>query len=1105
MAEADIFDSLNLERNKVNLNDALGSSNEQSIQQSNPDTNLPVTDQAVPAEAPEVEPYSIGEGFGYAFENETLTGFAGRLLNEPEFEPDPDLNLTVGWFEEQFPDIPRQFRDYLYEGESIPEINFRAEKLRQRISEQERFDAMDPASQIGTLLAATMVDAPALAVSFAAGAVTGGASSAVTAGRLGITGARIARVLGAGTGVAAEAAIQESILATNDPLKNEQTVMLAGLMGFGMGAVGGEIGARMANSQIRKAAQRDQENLTNAMIRQAAEEVTGSKQPFAEALSGSSLSTTVKSTEVKPPLETLYGEVLDPLPSTHVKSVEPVNPLDKLYDGEAIGGSTKLRGAAFDQTSRLKRSKDEGFQKLGNILGEDGIFGGKATMALEFDVRSRPVLADGLKGVNEAYNNWAKLNGIGVTGRIGHSQRLEFNQRMAKVVRGVTKPSTAAEAEGAANAMKFFKDMLEVAKSSGVKGFDDVETNLNYLTRSYDSNSFRRIAAQYGPNGAKIIQRTIKGAILAGENDFDDAIASKIAEGIYNRSMSTKLPRDDHFTTVITNDFEQELRNILDDAGLKTDEIDAAIANMKAKEESGVSQGKRRINLNEGFVDPETNLKFVDLLDNNLEQIMVRYNRQVGGAAAAAKFGFETPQALINHINKVGDDAVARGTLTQGQALRERQNALNLANQVLGRPNEDTDVFKQIAQTLMDYEYIRSSGGFALASVPEMLITTAENGFKSVLSHSPIARNFINDIRKGQKPDDELLKLIESWGIGRDHDLMNAFVRVAEDDALEGKLNSGIQMLNTGKRVASQLSGLPQLTRFSQIIAGKSTIQKFTDMAISGKPVKMRQWLTQLGFADQSDLEGVFNGLRKHSSLANGKSGRVTSLDFDAWVKEDPASANRFMYAVARKVNHQIQRNLPGELPEFMSKTWGKLVMQFRTFGVAAWGKKTLNGLARHDAETAMAIGLSTTLATMIYAGRMWVVAQTRDDPERFLEERLAPNVLVKAAIQRSGYASMLPDMLDTGLSFFQQDKVFDRFTRTSGLDVGGVESIPAAQTAINFGKTIGNTGEALLANKEWQEKDARAATDMLPLRRLPGVNFVFESLINSFPERDEQ
>lgn len=1040
--------------------------NNQMAVENTPEPVEAVQEPIEPTDA--VEPMSFGEAFDYSYEYETLTGYGYRALSSKEFEPDPTFSYNFGDLEEQYPDLPREMYEELLDTESQAELDYKAGSLIERLDKQASFEAMHPAKQVGTLLSSTVLDAPALGL-----AVLTGAGTSAVLGRLGLTTSRVGKILAGGAAGLTEATAIESILATKDPLKDQRTVALAAVMGFGFGAIGGEVSNRITKSRLQKAAEKDADNLRKQIVERAVESQSTGKTPAIED--------TVSSTAGEN-LESLYQNV------------------PKVED-------EGIRNLAVDMTSQLKRSKDEGFKELGNILGEDPVYGGGATIALDLDVTARPLLADFQVGVNDGYTQWAKENGINMFGRIGHKSREDFNALISNHVRGTQPSQDPGVIKAAKTTQDFMRKMLDNAKSAGLEGVQNTDADLKYLTRIYSEKSFKDISEKLGADSKDIIIRTLAGAIKNGGNDFDDALASKIAKGIYRRTLSTQPADSSQFTTVLTNDFKNELQGHLTDAGIDTEEIEGILRQLTKKSGGAVSQTKPRIDMDEGFVDPESGLRFTDLLENNTEAIVSRYSRGVGGATSAAKFGYKTPEQLYNKIEKTRINAIESGSLSRSKADSLARKSTNLANQLFGKPNEAQRGVYKFLQGAMDYEYVRTSGGFALASIPEMMISTAENGLRATLRHVPMANKFVRDISKGSKPDDQLLNLIESWGVGRDIDLINSFVRHAEDDTLDGTFNTITKGLNVGKRAASMASGLPQLTRFSQVLAAKSSIQRFTDLAVANKPVKMKQWLKQLGFAEEQDLQDVFTGLRKYTKTAQGftKSRKVTELDWDSWLREDPIAATRFQYAIARRTNHQIQRNLQGELPEFMSKTIGKLIMQFRTFGVAAHGKKTLNALARRDVETAVAIALTSAMATLVHAGRMYVMAPTRDDPEGFLKERLDPTELAKVSLQRSGFAAMLPTMVDTAFSWSNQDKIFNSFSRTSGLDVGGVDSVPSFSTAINAGKTLGVGIDAAVDGDRLEEKDVRAMTDLLPFRRLPGVNFTFEKLINEMPQKGRE
>ena len=1084
-SDTNIFDTLDLEadiKSESEVSRILAGRTSPEAQQAAP-VSAPVDQEgAVLEEAPEeaVDPLTAAEGFKHAFKYETLLGFGVRQALSPKFEADPKLALTLQYFEDNYGDLSEDQREFVQEGDSLAEIEHRGTFVRQRIEDQRRFDAMPMGSQLGLLLAATLADAPALAASALAGAVTAGAGTAVTAGRIGVTGARILRVLGGAVGVGIEAAVQEGILATADPIKNQQTTMLAGLTGFAFGAGGAAIGQKFAASKIRKAALKDAQDLGDHLIRQAAKEVA--------------------------------GEIPTNTQSNFLTSTTAFTPLDNLFADIPAADVKALRKAGIDVTSQLKRSKDEGYRQLGTILGEDGIFGGSPTMALEFDVSSRPVLADGIRGVHSGYRAWAKENNTNVISKSLLSGRKEFSEQVGILVREANPQGSKGHMEAVQATRKFMKDMLDVAQRSGLKGFDSVDADITYLTRMPSPAKFTALTKSLGNQSDRIIQRTIKGALLSADNTMDDEMAGVIAKGYYRRFMGTSAAPDSQFTTVLTNDIKEELTGLLADADVDAPGIERILAKLTEKSDAGVSQGRRRLEINEGFVDIESGLKFSDLLENNVEAIMARYSRSVGGASAAAKFGFDTPDKLFSNLDTVRRKAIESGSLSERQANTAHRKASNLAKQILGRPVEEFGAWKQGAQLFMDYEYLRTSGGFALASLPEMMITTAEDGFTTTLKHIPIFNKFVNDIRKGIPADQEILNIIESWGIGRDLDLNNAFVAIAEDDAFHAASSTAANVFRRSKRVAGLASGLPQLTKFSQLIAGKSSIQKFTDMAFANKPVVVKRWLKQLGYESVDEIDNMYKGLRKYStrvdSILGGK--KVVGLDYKGWVKEDPVAATKFMYGVARRVNHQIQRQLPGEVPEFMSFTAGKLVTQFQGFGIAAYGKKTLNAIARHDVESAVAIGLTSVMAGLVTTARLNAIALTKDDPQLFRDENLTPSQIVKFSLQRGGYSSILPNMIDSTLSITKAagitdtGSVFSKSTRTSGLDVGGLESIPSSQTAFNALRVMG-AGADQIQGGEIEEKDVRALVDSLPLRRLPGINFAFEKLINEFPQRGRE
>jgi hypothetical protein len=317
--------------------------------------------------------------------------------------------------------------------------------------------------------------------------------------------------------------------------------------------------------------------------------------------------------------------------------------------------------------------------------------------------------------------------------------------------------------------------------------------------------------------------------------------------------------------------------------------------------------------------------------------------------------------------------------------------------------------------------------------------------------------------------------------------------------ALKNKVNFGLDVLSRG---VSKASMLPQLTQLSQIISAKSTMQKFVNVAASDQ-VLAKKYAAQLGLDDELQ-DKVSKALRTYAKTEKGMftGKKLKSIDWDRWMSEDPESADAFRYAVVRATNKIIQRQLAGELPEFMSKVSGRLMFQFMSFSMAAWEKKTLNLLYRRDVETALAAAYTSALSGMVYTARTYGKSLVQEDPEAYRREHLSQEAIIKASLQMGGYSSIVPQVMDTTLAILREDPVFNQYARTSGLGTTPYSSNPTVSLFKNTGKTVGALyQEATNDGRQIDRKDVRAMTNLLPARTLPVMNLIYEDLINEVPE----
>lgn len=188
------------------------------------------------------------------------------------------------------------------------------------------------------------------------------------------------------------------------------------------------------------------------------------------------------------------------------------------------------------------------------------------------------------------------------------------------------------------------------------------------------------------------------------------------------------------------------------------------------------------------------------------------------------------------------------------------------------------------------------------------------------------------------------------------------------------------------------------------------------------------------------------------------KHGEVHEKGFDAnthlWGSENSDIARTLRVALRRTMNRAVVTPGYGDIPLFMSKGYGQLIMQFQSFGFATVNRVLVPALqrgAQGDARVAAWFASNLALATGITAFRNYYM--NGKNPQQFTQGQWAREV-----IDRGGLMAFLSPYADATL-------------KLTGMEPGGVstryrnnrwwESLmgPWAQTV----NTLGQTGSALV------------------------------------------
>ena len=328
------------------------------------------------------------------------------------------------------------------------------------------------------------------------------------------------------------------------------------------------------------------------------------------------------------------------------------------------------------------------------------------------------------------------------------------------------------------------------------------------------------------------------------------------------------------------------------------------------------------------------------------------------------------------------------------------------------------------------------------------------------------------------------------WGFGTD--TLRSSPHIKMDDIHGGTFegrdfgSSRMQMLDHslqhGKRLTSVASGMAHVNMVLQRLTGRVIVQRFLDDATGRRPINQKR-LRALGIPDKLH-PGIQQQMQTHVDQTIGMLGRkVARINIEKW--DDVDAKNAFINGVNRWATKTVQENDPGNMPAFMTKELGKTVMQFRSFMLASYSKQLLSGIHHRDWETFSAFMSAMLFGGLFYAGQQVVNSIGRPDAGEWLDKRLSPSSLAKAAFQRAGFSSIIPMGVDFAAGFVGMEPIFDY--RSSGLSNGGgglagaLTSNPTMDLLRNLERGIkGTTSAAFSDGYDFSQQDWRALASTL-------------------------
>ncbi len=210
-----------------------------------------------------------------------------------------------------------------------------------------------------------------------------------------------------------------------------------------------------------------------------------------------------------------------------------------------------------------------------------------------------------------------------------------------------------------------------------------------------------------------------------------------------------------------------------------------------------------------------------------------------------------------------------------------------------------------------------------------------------------------------------------------------------------------------------------------------------------------------------------------------------------------------FSQAASREVRNAIQMADISTSTLLFHHPVGRLMFQFMRFPMDAVNKQLLRQMHHMDAETATAYSASMGIAALAYMAQTSI--EFANDPEE-RARRLEMENLAKVSFMRTGFSSMLPGVMDTGIQMAGFDPQF-ALGRSSGLGTLIPTSGNPTMTALtNLNRGVGGIFRSALHDDiQYNQTDFRSLAQLAPGYRLLGVKNLVHALEEQFPESRKQ
>jgi hypothetical protein len=473
-----------------------------------------------------------------------------------------------------------------------------------------------------------------------------------------------------------------------------------------------------------------------------------------------------------------------------------------------------------------------------------------------------------------------------------------------------------------------------------------------------------------------------------------------------------------------------------------------------------------------------------DFLENDMEAIMRRYTRTMGAEVELAdKFGrpdmktqFEEITNEYNDLRAAAANDQERQRLTKAEA-KDVKNLAAFRDMIRGtyRAADESSDWSKITRAALTWNYIRLLGGVTLASLTDASRFVAVHGVRATM------REALPGLVKGVKAAQISRSDAKALGAVTERVLQSRLASLADLNDPYAYGSRFERFLSNASNVFSRATGLgwwnDTLKTVSSVMTQNRMMRNALDWSASGKTE--RAYMAYLGI-DEDMAQRIAAQFNKYGLEEDG----IYGANVSQW--DDTSAVRAWGAALNKDVDRTIITKGVADTPLWMKTNWGRLIGQFKSFGLASNQRVLIAGLQERPHRLAEMMVMSSALGMMI-GYLKYIERGDFDEANKLLDN---PGLWVAEGLDRSGILAIPFEISNTAEKLGFPGIVSGAQSLAGDQDQGGGASRYASRGKLGavLGPSAGLFEDLAQIAQQLGEGDLKKSGANAIIRQLPGA-----------------